>query len=83
MDVTLHNELHANVEPIRPPGAYLARVVLQNILELPKRYTALDGAKSLLESLDDTDGQYLSDHLNRQIPYLELSAKALRQRHVA
>ena len=82
MDITLHNELHANVEPIRPPGASLAREVLQNILELPTRYTALDGARSLLETFDNTDGQYLSDHLNRQIPYLELSARALKQRHI-
>ena len=83
MVIPIHNELHAYVEPIKPPtSASMARMVLGNILELPSSYTALDAAKSLRDDLYDTEAQYISDHLNRQIPFLELSARALKQRRV-
>lgn len=81
MLVPIHNELHRYVEAVEAPiTRVMAERVLFIIRELPIRYTSLDAAKTLRDSLYDTDLDYLSDQLNRQIPFLELSRKALARR---
>lgn len=82
MLIPIHGDLHFHCPPVHAPSYELGRTVLTSLMELPSRYSALDAAKSLRDELEDTDGQYLSDHLGRQIPFLELSARALKQRRV-
>ncbi len=82
MVVGVHNELHAYVPPETAPSAAVGRMVLGNLLDLPDHYSALDASKLLVDELYGTEAQHISDHLYRQIPFLELSAKAMKRRHV-
>ena len=82
MNVGIHKELHFNVQPIAPPSAPVARMILQDIYKLNPRYTALDAAKSLEYSLQDTEAQEYADHLGKQIPFMELSVNAMKRRSV-
>lgn len=82
MTLPIHAELHHHVEPIAPPSAPVARMILQNIYKLNPRYTALDAAKSLEYSLQDTEAQEYADHLGKQIPFMELSVNAMKRRSV-
>lgn len=77
MDIGIHSDLHRFVEPIKPPieRAMSERVFLL-LNDMKGSYTPLDAVKSLSESnLPD-----LSEHLNKQIPFLELSRDALKRR---
>jgi len=83
MAVPIHNELHRFVEPVEPPRTpQIGRSVLQLLNEYPMTYTPLDAAKALRDDLYDTDAEYLSDHMNNQIPFLELSMRVLKQRRL-
>lgn len=82
MVVDIHNDLHAHVPPIPPPSADGSRLILNHLEDMPRRYTPLDVAKSLRTDLRGTEAGELSTHLGRQIPFLELSARALKRRHI-
>lgn len=82
MLVPIHNELHHYVEPISPPSARIARMILQNIYETKGSWSALDTAKRLYNNLADTEADEYAQHLDRQIPFIELSLKAMKQRHI-
>ena len=79
MTVHEHNELHANCPPIAVPSARLARKVLALINEEPTSHTPLDTVKMLSDELYD-DAEDYSDFLYKQIPFIELSNRALRRR---
>lgn len=81
MRVSDHRELHAHCPPTAPPSAAMARTLLSHIYDLPRSYKALDAVKSIYYELPDVMPEY-AEHVGRQIPYLELSAKALRRRVV-
>ena len=82
MVIPIHNELHHYVQPISPPSAKVSRMILQGIHDANPRYSALDTAKSLVQDLYDTEASEYADHLDRQIPFMELSLKAMKQRHI-
>ena len=82
MTLPIHNELHHYVGPISPPSAHIARLILQNIYPLKDSYTGLDTAKSLVQDLYDTEASEYADHLDRQIPFMELSLRAMKRRIV-
>lgn len=81
MYIPEHRELHRFVEPITPP---VIREMSERVLiltrELPGHYSALDKVKSLRDDLCKGETKYLSEHLGRQIPFLELSGNALKRR---
>lgn len=80
MVVGIHNELHRYVEPVQAPVTReMGERVLWLIRDMPSYYTPIDASKSLREELYDTDAEYIAEQLNRQIPFLELSARALKQ----
>lgn len=81
MEVGTHRELHVYCRPIEPLSAPMARIVLANLSDIPRHYGALDTAKALRDDLYDTVPD-ISEHLGRQIPFMELSARALRTRSV-
>lgn len=73
----IHNDLHANVEAVRPQQTRrMSAMVLNMLNDMKGSYTALDAAKFLSDQ-EITD---LSPHLFRQIPFLELSASAIKRR---
>ena len=83
MYIQVHRELHRYVEPVEPPvERRMSEMVLGIVRDIPKHYEPLDAVKLMRDELYDTEAEYLSNHLDRQIPFLELSARALRQRRV-
>ena len=81
MAVPIHNELHSYTPPMLPPTAEIGRLVLSHLNQLPMRYTSLDAAKSIYNELHE-EAPEVSEHIGRQIPFLLLSAKALKQRRI-
>lgn len=79
MDMGIHCDLHRYVEPIKPPiEREMSGRVFRLLNDMKGSYTALDAAKMLADyNLPD-----LSEHLNQQIPFLELSKKALARRYI-
>ena len=79
MDMGIHSDLHRFVEPIKPP---IERAMSERVFGLLNNmkgsYTPLDATKMLI----DYDLPDISEHLNKQIPFLELSKDALRKRVV-
>lgn len=82
MPVALHNELHANIEPAERPTKKVGHFILDRLKSQPNRYTNLDRMKDMSERLYDRDWA-LSDVLDRQIPFIELSMEAMKKRLVA
>ena len=86
MPVSLHNDLHAEVEPIRPPSAFVARQALQSLDS--GRYGIMDSTRYLIDDMYALGSQYhddateMADHLTAQMPFLELGVKALKRRHL-
>lgn len=79
MHIPEHVDLHRYVEPLKPPvERYMSELVLRTLRAMPEQYMSLDAAKSLV----DLDLHEISQHLNRQIPFLELSASALKRRMI-
>lgn len=75
-----HMELHRHVEPVKPPvEREMAEKVLWAIRNLPTRYEGLDAVKAMRDAIRP-EAEYLSDHLGRQVPFLELSKEALSKR---
>lgn len=73
----IHNDLHAEVPPVRPQQTLrMSAEVLNMLNDMKGSYTPLDAAKALSE-VEIPD---LSEHLFRQIPFLELSASAMKRR---
>lgn len=79
MYVPAHRELHRHTEPIAPPGFEMSKKVLQIVQELPTHYSALENVQNLRDNLLEVD-EDLSNHLDRQIPFIELSTRALKRR---
>ena len=82
MSIPWHRELHVHIRPITPVQPRIAKIALNMLNDLPAHYTALDASKSLYEELYDTEAHEVAEHLGRQIPFFELSQKALRKRRV-
>ena len=82
MYVPVHNELHHYIRPIEPPAANVARIILSSLNGVPARYDALETAKSLVQELWDTEASEYAEHLDKQIPFMELSKNALKRRRV-
>mgnify|MGYP006346174111 FL=1 len=80
MYVPVHRELHQYVQPIQPLAPAIGRTALILLNELDDRYRPLDAAKALYDELYDTDAHEIAEHLGRQIPFFELSARALKRR---
>lgn len=81
MYVPIHVELHKHVPPVAPPAERsMGEMILSRLRSLPTRYTSLDAAKNLRDTLYDTDAAYIGAHLAKQIPFLELSKEELRKR---
>lgn len=77
MMIPIHSELHRFVEPIKPPiEREMSERVFRMLQDARGSYTPLDAAKMIV----DAELPELSDHLNRQIPFLELSKSALTKR---
>jgi hypothetical protein len=81
MPVALHRELHANIEPVERPTEQVGRFILDRLKSQPRRYTNLDRMKDMSERLHDRDWA-LSDVLDRQVPFIELSVEAMKRRHL-
>ena len=81
LPIEVHNELHANIDPVERPTAKVGRFILDRLTSQPNRWTNLDRLQDLSEKLYDRNWG-LSDVLDRQIPYLEAGVEALKRRHL-
>ena len=77
MLIPIHNELHSYVDPIKPPvEREMSERVFRLLQDSKGSYTSLDAAKMLR----DAELPDLSEHIGKQIPFLELSKNAFARR---
>jgi hypothetical protein len=81
LPVEVHNDLHANIEPVERPTLVVGRFILDKLKSQPGKWTNLHRLQDLSERLYDRDWA-LSDVLDRQIPLLELGIESLKRRHL-
>lgn len=81
LPVEVHDELHANIEPVERPTLKVGLFILDRLKSQPNKWTNLDRLEDLSERLHDRDWG-LSDVLDRQIPFLEVGIEALKRKHL-
>lgn len=81
LHVPAHRELHCHVEPLLPPIiGVMAKKALELVHGLETPYSGLDAVRKMADTFEENELFDFSEHLNRQIPYIELSVEALRKR---
>jgi hypothetical protein len=78
MVVPVHNELHNYIDPLPPPNKEMAKFILERLDSYPATYTSLDAIQAVADDIYD-DLPDLSRQLTQQVPFLKLSARALKR----